>query len=336
MLHIGFVGCGEIARHHARYAAQSPLARVTACHDVNAAAAAAFASQCGGDVRVCASLGELLEHSPLDAVMVCTPTSFHADPAVAALRAGKHVFCEKPLARTLEQCDEILAAAERSHAGLTVGFVRRFDHEWKAIDHVLKSGRLGRPVIWRQMQASSRPAAAWLTRDEIGGGPFLDAAIHNFDFALQSFGPVRRVMGVGDLWDAPQNSGVDTGSLIVEHVSGDSAVISWTWGMRADGRSGRYMDLIGPRGGLSLSVPSELVPADKPREKFGAVMVTAEGRNEVLTYPRNDMFADQMTAWLTGLASGRAPGVTGQDGRAALRVALAALDALRGRRVVEL
>ncbi len=335
MLHIGFVGCGEIARHHARYLTGSPVARVGACYDLDVGAARTLAVA-AGEPRVCASLEELLSHTPLDAVMVCTPTAFHAEPCIAALRSGRHVFCEKPITRTLEQCDAVLEAAARSSGTLTVGFVRRYDHEWKAVGHVLKSGRLGRPVIWRQMQASSRPIAAWLTRDEIGGGPFLDAAIHNIDFGLQYFGPVRRVMGVGDLWDAPRNSGVDTGSLILEHASGDSAVMSWTWGMDAGGRSGRYTDLIGPRGGLSLSVPPDLIPAGKPSDKFGAVMVTAEGRSEVLTYPRNDMFADQLTAWLAALVSGRAPAVTGEDGRAALRVALAGLEALRERRAVEL
>ena len=88
---------------------------------------------------------ELLARDDVDAVVIGIPTRFHAEAAVQALQAGKHVLCEKPLARTLEECDAIAAAARESGRVFQIAFVRRFDREWGTIRELIQNGAIGRP-----------------------------------------------------------------------------------------------------------------------------------------------------------------------------------------------
>ncbi|MFQ6047739.1 MAG: Gfo/Idh/MocA family protein, partial [Phycisphaerae bacterium] len=277
----------------------------------------------------------LLGHEGLDAVMVCTPTHLHADAAVAALQADKHVFCEKPLARTLQQADAILSAARASRATLTVGFVRRFDNQWGTMRQVVQSGRLGRPVIWRFFSGAYRPATTWFCQ-EAGGGPLLDGAMHNYDFALQMFGPARRVLAVGQRWGGPDHSADDTGSVIIEFASGDQFVTVWSWGIERGSKVGSFQDVIGPKGSLHWQLPPDELPDDFDASRQGAFYVGSSVDSGPLVYPKNDMFADQMRHWIEAIRAGRQPSVSGHDGRRALKLGLAVLEAMSTRRPIEL
>ena len=120
MINVGIIGCGKIAqiRHIPEYAA-NPHAEVCGFYDINQARAEELASKFGG--RAYASYQELLADERIDAVSVCAANHVHAEISIAALKAGKHVLCEKPMAVTLEECKAMVAAAEESGKYLMIG-----------------------------------------------------------------------------------------------------------------------------------------------------------------------------------------------------------------------
>jgi len=335
MVNIGIVGCGGIARHHVNYLKPMDQAAIVAVFDVDRSAAESMVEHAGGNARVYDSFEQLLGHEPLDAVMVCTPTAYHHEPAAAALAAGKHVFCEKPIARTMEQCQRILDAAEASKGTLTVGYVRRFDNEWNTMGQIVRSGRLGRPVIWRFCSGAWHPRQRWFCDERIGGGPLIDGAVHNYDFALQLFGPARQVLAVGQTWNQRDNTALDTGSVIVEFASGDQLVLVWTWGLAEGAGCEGLHDVVGPNGGIKWGLAPDEYPDGVDPARFGGFLVRTPGPDGgPVVFERNDMFAEQMKHWVEALEQGRSPLVTGEDGRRSLQLALAVLEAMRVRGAV--
>ena len=120
MIRVGIIGCGKIAqvRHLPEYAA-NPHAEVVAYYDKNRARAEEMAAKYGGDV--CDSYFDLLNRNDIDAVSICVENRSHAEISTAALYAGKHVLCEKPMAVTLAECESMVAAAERNGKHLMIG-----------------------------------------------------------------------------------------------------------------------------------------------------------------------------------------------------------------------
>ena len=129
MLNIGFIGCGGIARHHASRLAQLKNARILAATDVVGDAAQSFARDCGAEHSF-TDYRKMLKLADLDAVWVCTPTFQHPAPVIAAAKAGKHVFCEKPMALNMADARRMVRACDTAGVRLTIGFVRRFDAQW--------------------------------------------------------------------------------------------------------------------------------------------------------------------------------------------------------------
>ena len=340
MLNIAFIGCGGIARHHAVRLSQlsSPGVRLTATADPDTDAATAFARDFGrdGDVAVHADYRDLLQREDVDAVFVCTPTYLHAAPVIAAARAGKHVFCEKPMAMKLGDAHRMAEACERHGVRLTIGFVRRFDSFWGCMGKIVASGMLGAPLVWLSA-SSGHQGRAWMRDADKGGGPLMDGAVHNYDFALQMFGPAETVQASSLRFDAT-SVGADTASAIITFASGDQLSMSWSWGMPAGVNSSSINEIIGPRGALPIRAGT---PAETPRsfdpERQAALVVSAKGGTErVRAYRRQDMFAEQLKHVCRHFARGTQPRVTADDGIKSLEVAVAVLKSGRSRRAVRL
>jgi myo-inositol 2-dehydrogenase / D-chiro-inositol 1-dehydrogenase len=176
---VGIVGAGKIARVHVANALASGALRIAAVADVELDAAHALAAKAGCDVAESAEA--LLARDDVDAVLVTTPPSTHADLVVAASAAGKHVFCEKPLAQTVADAVRAYEACERAGVLLQVGYNRRFDRNFRAVRDEVRGGRVGTPWLLR---ISSRdpepPPAAYLP---LSGGLFLDTTSHDLDLA---------------------------------------------------------------------------------------------------------------------------------------------------------
>jgi myo-inositol 2-dehydrogenase / D-chiro-inositol 1-dehydrogenase len=180
-LRIGIIGAGRIGKVHAESIAFGlPEAEIVSIADVNRDAARRVAERCGIST-VAASSGEILSDACVDAVLICSSTDTHAELIGEAARAGKHIFCEKPIAHDLSKIDVALEAVDRAGVKLQIGFNRRFDANFARVRRAVESEEIGTP---RLLHIVSRdPAPPPVSYIKVSGGMFLDMTIHDFDMA---------------------------------------------------------------------------------------------------------------------------------------------------------
>ena len=165
VLNIGIIGAGRIGRvHAATLAYRIPSARILAVADVNLTAAQQLASQFGIPAAV-DDPATVFEHKDIEAVLICSVTGTHARFIEEAARAGKHIFCEKPIALDLATIDQALAAAAKAGVKLQIGFNRRFDANFARVRQAVATGEIGAPHL---MHIISRdPSPRWRQRSAI-------------------------------------------------------------------------------------------------------------------------------------------------------------------------
>lgn len=180
-LNIGLIGAGRIGKVHAETLAfRVPEARVVSITDLNQTVAQQVAARCGIPA-VAGSADQILNDPGIEAVLICSSTDTHADLIVHAAQAGKHIFCEKPIALGLAQIDSALAAVERAGVKLQIGFNRRFDPSFARVRAAVANGEIGSP---RLLHIISRdPAPPPISYVKVSGGIFFDMTIHDFDMA---------------------------------------------------------------------------------------------------------------------------------------------------------
>ncbi|WP_170008566.1 Gfo/Idh/MocA family protein [Bacillus fonticola] len=198
-LKVGLIGVGGIAvgRHLPSFLTLSDDVEVTAVCDVNEERAQSVANEYGIPFHT-TQYAELFEH--VEAVTICTPNKFHAEMAVAALQAGKHVLCEKPMAMTTEECAAMVAAAEASGKVLMIAYHYRYTKEARAAKRFIDEGEMGRPLVSRAQAIRRRKVPGWgvfTNKDLQGGGSLIDFGCHFLDLALHlmDFPEIAEVSG---------------------------------------------------------------------------------------------------------------------------------------------
>ncbi len=180
-LNVGIIGAGRIGKVHAQTLAfRLPRATPLAITDVDRRAAEEVAVRCGIP-RIAASAEELLADPDIHAVFICSSTGTHAHLIVQAARAGKHIFCEKPIDHSLAAIDEALSAADAAGVTLQVGFNRRFDVNFARVRRAVATGEIGAPQLLHIVSRDPAPPPPAYVKDS--GGIFLDMTIHDFDMA---------------------------------------------------------------------------------------------------------------------------------------------------------
>jgi len=230
-LRVGIAGLGRLGRRHAEALAFTTrhVELVAACSPVEAERE--FARTELGVERLYADFEALLADPQVDAVVLVTPTSLHADQTIAALRAGKHVFVEKPLALNVEDCERVLAvAADHPHQVAMVGFVRRFDPSYRSAQAAIEAGDIGRPFLVRSQTCDQNDPEGFFVRfAPSSGGIFMDCSVHDIDLARWMLGRPRalRAFASGTIALHPglaECGDVDNGLAIVEFEGGARAV----------------------------------------------------------------------------------------------------------------
>lgn len=183
---IGIVGLGRIGKNHARNLKRRVRGAELVAGASPVAAELDWAHTELGIQKLYTTMDELLADKDVDAVWLATPTSFHADQIVAALEAGKHVFCEKPLALTLEECDRVLKAVEKKpKATVMIGFMRRYDPAYVEAKRLLDNGELGQLFRLHCASLDAIDTNGFFVQfAPTSGGLFLDCSIHDIDVAL--------------------------------------------------------------------------------------------------------------------------------------------------------
>lgn len=204
-LKIGIIGSGGIAQgcHMRGYASIPDECEMVAVCDVNETTAKAAADKF--DVKkVYTDYNELLADPEIDAVSVATPNKFHVGPTVAALKAGKHVLCEKPLGMNADECRLMCRAAEDSGKILQVGLQSRFGGPGRFMKAFSDAGGLGDVYYARAQALRRRGVPGWgvfIEKDKQGGGPLIDIGVHILDFTLFFMGYPKPIAATGKTWD---------------------------------------------------------------------------------------------------------------------------------------
>ena len=182
--------------HVANIANKVPEANLVAVCDIRLDVAQAVADL-WGITRVVQDYHELLADETIEAVLIATTTSTHAEVIKDCAKAGKHIFCEKPIALDLARIDEALEAVEQAGVKLQVGFNRRFDKNFQRVKEIVQSGELGRTCMLKITNRDPElPSKEFL---RVSGGLFLDMTIHDFDMAQFQIGEVTEVFATGSV-----------------------------------------------------------------------------------------------------------------------------------------
>jgi myo-inositol 2-dehydrogenase / D-chiro-inositol 1-dehydrogenase len=231
-LRIGIAGLGRMGKRHAEQLARRTRGAVlvAACSPV--ADERAWAQRELGVQRLYERYEDLVADRELDAVVVATPTTQHADQTIAALEAGHHVFCEKPLALDVAACERVLAVAARRPKQIAmVGFVRRFDPSIVQAKADIDAGRLGRPFLVRSQTGDMNdPSGFFVAFAPSSGGIFLDCSVHDIDLARWMLGSPKalRVFATGSIvlhQGLAACGDVDNGIAVIEFEGGAKAVL---------------------------------------------------------------------------------------------------------------
>ncbi len=186
LVKIGVIGLGRMGRLYARMLAS----RVSGVHlDAVAEVSEQAQSQIMGELDIAhafADAYELLALPDLDAVVIATPTSTHHDLVIAAAKAGKAIFCEKPLALTLEENRSMLQAVASAQVPLQVGFMRRFDAAYQRAKTLIVDGQIGHPVTFKSLSRDPFCPPGDYMDPAKSGGLILDMAIHDFDYDIRT------------------------------------------------------------------------------------------------------------------------------------------------------
>lgn len=329
-LQLGIIGAGRIGQVHAEGLTRRVHgASVVAVSDVNLAAAQVCAERFG--IRqATADYRDLLDNPQIDAVLICSSTGTHAPLIGAAALAGKHIFCEKPIALELPAIDEALAAVATAGVKLQIGFNRRFDSNFRHLRETVAGGRIGTPHLLRI--TSRDPAPPPLDYIRVSGGIFLDMTIHDFDLARFLLGAeVEEVYAAGAVLVDPAIGAagdLDTTAITLRFANGALGMIEnsrqavYGYDQRAEvfGSAGA-MEALNKTPHTTRHSTSDGVQEAKPLYFFLERYM--------------DAYVAEIQSFIDAVAQDRTPPVTGADGRAATVLGLAAWRSYHERRPVQ-
>ncbi|AYF54409.1 inositol 2-dehydrogenase [Clostridium novyi] len=228
MLKVGIIGAGRIGKVHTESITKYvPNAEVKAIADPFMNDATAEWAKSMGVKEVYKDYKEILNDPEIEAVLVCSSTNTHSEISIEALRAGKNVFCEKPVDHDLGRIKNVLEEVKKSGKKFQVGFNRRFDHNFKAIKDAVLAGKVGDPHIIRV--TSRDPEAPPAEYVKVSGGIFLDMTIHDFDMVrFLSGSEVEEVYANGAVLVDPaigEAGDIDTAIITLKFANGALGVI---------------------------------------------------------------------------------------------------------------
>jgi predicted dehydrogenase len=323
-LNVAIVGAGRAGRVHALNLHHHVRRADVACVvDADRERGTALARDLDG-VPALSTLADALQRPEVDAVVIATPTFTHAELACAATSAGKHVFCEKPMALTLGECDAMIAAAEDAGVILQIGFMRRFQPEFAEARRRIDAGEIGRPMVVKSLTRGPGLPPPWAWSLSSSNGMLAEVNSHDFDSVRWLAGSeIQRVYV-----EAANFKGVERGVtepdfydnavVSLRFVSGAIGVIDGT--CPADYGYDARVEVLGTDGLLVIG------------DLRGQALVEARDRERGSVTPLHrtwtERFADgyraEMSAFAEAALDTAAPAVTGMDGRAAVHGVLAA------------
>jgi scyllo-inositol 2-dehydrogenase (NAD+) len=323
-LKVGVVGVGRLGKVYVRdLASRIPETTVAAVADVDRSLAASVAEEF--DVpKAYGSAEDLIDDRDVDAVVIVTPTHAHRQNVVAAARAGKPTFCEKPPALSLAECRDMSEEIEKSGTFFQMGFMRRFDPGYAAAKDSVSKGAIGRPVVFKSTSRDPFRPSLEYANPASSGGIMVDMGIHDFDLARWFMGDVDTISAAGAVLAYPEMASIgdiDNAIATLVFADGRLGVIDLT-------RNGVYgydicTELLGDAGTLRVGYLREtpLFVMTKNHVAHDTVPYFMERFERAYTI--------QLQNFAQNVLQEREPPVGIKDGVEALRIALAATAAHR-------
>ena len=330
-INMGVIGLGRMGRVYASSLVHSvPNAQLVAVADTHAGVATDFAKEFNVPHSY-QNHNDLLENREVDAVAVVTSTSTHKEVVIDSANKGKAIFCEKPIAKSVEDTQEILAAVKKAGVLFQPGFQRRFDAGYLAAKQKVEDGVIGTPVVFTSTSRDPFRPSLEFCNPTVSGGLIADMGIHDFDLARMYMGDVKSVYAIGaalaypemttigDIDNAIINITFQSGALGAVHLSRNAVfgydIRAEIWGTKGSLQIGYFRQtpiLIMTKEGIS----HDAVPYFM--ERFG------------------DAYRAQIQDFINTLVKGGEPAVSGIDALEAIRISHAATQSLHERRIVEL
>lgn len=321
-------GAGRIGAVHASNLASSGATRLRYVVDVNASAAAALAAKYGASVTDTATA---LSDPAVDAVLIASSTDTHADLAIAAARAGKAIFCEKPIDLSLRRVEACLAAVRKARVPMLVGFNRRFDPNFAALHARLRAGEIG--AVEQVIISSRDPGLPPLAYLRVSGGQCRDMTIHDFDMARWLLGeePVE-VFALGSvLVDRAVASVPDTDSLMIVMKTASGKLCHINNSRRATYGYDQRIEVHGAKGRLMAG--NRIV---NTVELANADAVATEKPVFFFLERYAEAYQAELAAFVAAIEQKKPMPVGAEDGRQAIVLAEAAVKSLKTGKAVRI
>lgn len=332
MINIALVGIGRIGLVHAHTIKTKLSGEVNLSLFVDSMSQDLESKAKEYNAKYSRSLDECLNDKNIDAVLLCTPTDTHTENCIKALKSGKHVFCEKPIAANISDHLKVIKAAEESDKKLMVGFNRRFDHNYKAIKDRIDAGEIGKVQMIKLTNYDSPfPNVEFL---KTSGGIYLDLCIHDLDLIsfLTNKDEPAELFTWGSAFLMPELAefgDVDTAIITVKMKSGAIATISAT--RFANYGYDQRAEVLGTKGSLESKndTPTSVILQNDKGVIGDKPFYTFLDRYE-------NAYAEEIYQFVQSITNKKDVPVTAKDCLPALKMALAANISLKENRIVKI
>ena len=329
------IGCGRAGLIHMRnFAGSVKNAELIALCDVFEENIRAARQEV--DVKyVYSDYKDALRNEEIDAVVVVTPTKFHRDIVIAAAEAGKHVFCEKPMAESARECDEMIEACRRNNVKLQIGFMRRFDRNFRRGKALIDAGAVGQVTSLRSNTHGPSEPRPWMFDVRNSYGPIGEVNSHDFDTLRWYAGSeVRRLYAVGHNFRSPEAAAqypeyYDTCQTLLEFDNGVVGTISGAQYVKYgyDSRA----EILGTQGIIKVGTQHDNAVEVTTADRENKIDSVASWRNLFA-----DAYAAEANAFADCILNDTEPEVTGHDGKMALLLVNAGLKSILEHRPVDI
>ena len=327
MLNVCVIGCGRAGRIHMKsYAGGVRGANLLAVCDPMEEARASAVADFGAD-RAYADWHDVMADPDIDAIVVVTPTGMHRDIVVAAAAAGKHVFCEKPMASSESECDEMIAACDAAGVKLQIGFMRRFEESAQHAKEAIDAGEIGDVVLVKSLTHGPSHPKEWMYDVRKSFGPIGEVSSHDFDLLRWFAGSeVESVYAIGGNFRSPEVADewpewYDSFAMTLSFADGKLGMVEGAQYVQY-GYDHR-LEILGTKGSILVG--------QQPRETY--TVATADGTirrpmNNSWTYLFREAYIREAQDFVDAIVDDAPVRVTGHDGKMAVRLVNMGLESL--------
>jgi len=348
-INVGIIGMGVISRVYCTNIMSISNANLVAIADIDSKVVER-AKRAYNIKKAYTNYHDLLEQSDVDCVIISTPPSTHADIAVDAAKAGKHILIEKPIAAALEDADRIIKAAAEFNVKLMIGEDARFNPIFVYAHRLVKMGKIGQPIM---MKANRRSCAVWWRKDlemdswfwdhERGGGPIVEQCIHEIDLSRWFFNDEAiRVYAEGGSFVKNVKCG-DNAAIIIRFKKGGISVIDTSFSMPENHPLDIRVELIGSKGFLdmnqlnspliiqSMNGVNQFAVDNEPiatkgelADKWTENIRKGQKYRVPFDLPHSEGQKNKLIHFIECIQNNKEPLVSGEDGKKDLEIAIAA------------